>query len=127
MAKWNYRVIKSDIRNKKNILKAIKKSTDIVLLAGLVGDPITKKYPIISKKINEAAIIDIIKICKNCELDKVIFVSTCSNYGLLKSNKLADEKTKLSPLSSQETVTWLDKSYFSDHLYQKIHFSDVHK
>ena len=95
----NYRVIKSDIRNKKNILKAIKKSTDIVLLAGLVGDPITKKYPIISKKINEAAIIDIIKICKNCELDKVIFVSTCSNYGLLKSNKLADEKTKLSPLS----------------------------
>jgi len=32
-------------------------------------------------------------------IDKLIFISTCSNYGLIKDNELADENFELSPLS----------------------------
>ena len=38
-----------DFVNKNNI-------TDVVILAGLVGDPITKKYPDLSSEINNTAI-----------------------------------------------------------------------
>ena len=30
---------------------------------------------------------------------KIIFISTCSNYGLVENGRLADEKCKLNPLS----------------------------
>ena len=37
---------------RKNLEKASKNIDGVVLLAGLVGDPITKKYPDLSNKIN---------------------------------------------------------------------------
>lgn len=69
------------------------------MLAGLVGDPITKKYPIVSKKINEDAIKKfIIDINNYKNINKLLFISTCSNYGILK-NKIANENSKLNPKS----------------------------
>ena len=69
----------------------------IIVLAGLVGDPITKKYKELAKLVNIKGIKNIINICKNID-SKFIFVSTCSNYGFLKG-KIANEKTKLNPIS----------------------------
>jgi len=96
----NFSFIKLDIKNNiiiKNILKK-NKIENVIILAGLVGDPITKKYPKISKSINEDHIIKLIDICyKSIFLKKIIFVSTCSNYGIAKN--LPNEKSKLRPLS----------------------------
>ena len=36
----------------------------VVLLAGLVGDPISKKYPEIGKEINLNGVLNVIDICK---------------------------------------------------------------
>ena len=97
--KKNFEFILSDIRNftkTKNLFKGI---TDVVILAGLVGDPITKKYPKESKEINFVALKNLIDECKGKNLEKVIFVSTCSNYGLIKNNDKADENYTLNPLS----------------------------
>ena len=83
-----------------NILnKVLKKGSNIVILAGLVGDPITKKYPEQANINNDIAIRKLIEKCRDKELDKVIFVSTCSNYGMLKHNEIADENFELKPLS----------------------------
>tara|TARA_B100000795_G_C22800019_1_gene441340 strand:+ start:2671 stop:3639 length:969 start_codon:yes stop_codon:yes gene_type:complete len=71
--------------------------SSIIILAGLVGDPITKKYPELSQQINYTAIRKIINFYKNLKV-KLIFVSTCSNYGFLE-NKIANEKTTLNPKS----------------------------
>ncbi len=71
--------------------------SSIIILAGLVGDPITKKYPELSQQINHTAIRKIINFYKNLKV-KLIFVSTCSNYGFLE-NKIANEKTTLNPKS----------------------------
>tara|TARA_B100000035_G_scaffold302662_1_gene300492 strand:- start:765 stop:1751 length:987 start_codon:yes stop_codon:yes gene_type:complete len=88
-----------DFRNQKVLEKSMKNVTDIIILAGLVGDPITKKYKILSDKINLYGIKKLIhKFKDNKKLNKLIFISTCSNYGIVK-NKLANEETKLSPKS----------------------------
>lgn len=88
-----FKILIKDIRNIKNL----DKYDNIVLFAGLVGDPITKKYKFLSNTINLKGIKRIINIVKNKDV-KFIFVSTCSNYGFLK-NKIANEKTKLNPIS----------------------------
>lgn len=73
--------------------------TDVVILAGLVGDPITKKYPDLSNQINNTAIQKLILKFQKANLNKLIFISTCSNYGLIEEGKKADENFTLTPLS----------------------------
>jgi len=95
----NYEFIHGDIRNEKLVESSLKDVKNVVILAGLVGDPITKKYPKESKDINYTAIKNFINKCKGKDLDKLIFVSTCSNYGLIKNEEKADENFALNPLS----------------------------
>ena len=33
------------------------------------------------------------------KVDHLVFVSTCSNYGITKNNKMVDENSQLNPLS----------------------------
>ena len=73
--------------------------TDVFILAGFVGDTITKKYPALSNSINNTAIQKLILKFQNANLNKLIFVSTCSNYGLIEEGKKADESFELTPLS----------------------------
>ena len=84
----------------EEVLKtAIKGVTDVVVLAGIVGDPLSKKYPKETDKINEKGIINCLNFFKNKNLNKVIFISTCSNYGIINDNEIADENHKLNPIS----------------------------
>jgi nucleoside-diphosphate-sugar epimerase len=95
-----YEFARLDIRNTPEVLAECSDCTDIVILAGLVGDPITKKYPEAAEQINLQAMTDLIDGLKTqTQLNKVIFVSTCSNYGLIQSDELASETHELNPLS----------------------------
>ncbi len=92
--------IKLDITKKRDIQKIKKFYDTVLILAGLVGDPITKKYKSLSIKVNENAIINIINYFnekKRC--NKLFFISTCSNYGLVKKNIKIKETAPLKPLS----------------------------
>ena len=59
--------IKFDIRNTNFIDKFLEDIDCIVILAGLVGEFITKKYPKLSKEINEDSIINLIDILDKFE------------------------------------------------------------
>jgi len=95
----NYKFIYGDLCDTNSLINALTNIDSVVLLAGLVGDPITKKYPNESSKINEYGVQNLFKIIKNKGIQKLIFISTCSNYGLIKNDELADENFELSPLS----------------------------
>lgn len=95
----DYNFFLGDINDNQMLEKASSGVTDVILLAGLVGDPITKKYPDESKIINENGVQNCIDFFNGKSLDKLIFISTCSNYGLIKKDELADENFALSPLS----------------------------
>ena len=95
----NYQFINGDFSN-YNLLDSIIDGVDhVVILGGLVGDPITKKYPKTSEKINDIALKKCIDYFDDKNISKVIFISTCSNYGLVPENILADENYELRPLS----------------------------
>ena len=95
----NYRFIYGDMLDSDTIKPFIEKADVVVLLAGLVGDPITKKYPEQSELINDRGVKNVIDLCDQTNIGKLIFVSTCSNYGLIENDKLADEEFELNPLS----------------------------
>ena len=95
----NYKFIFGDILDEKKLLSAMNDIDAVVLFAGLVGDPITKKYPQESAKINDDGVKSVIDSCHKMDIEKLIFISTCSNYGLIKNDELANEENELNPLS----------------------------
>jgi len=95
----NFKFIKGDIADQKKLIKVLEKVDHVVMLVGLVGDPITKKYPIESNLINIKYLKNIIKNIYQLNIKKLIFISTCSNYGLINENDEADENFELNPLS----------------------------
>ena len=95
----DYEFIKGDMTDSDTVAGSLDGVTDVVMLAGLVGDPITKKYPDESDAINDKGYEILITGLNGHGLDRVIFVSTCSNYGLIENDELADENFELNPLS----------------------------
>jgi len=102
-----------DLRKDKIDEKIIKNVKDVVILAGLVGDPITKKYQKLHTEINDIAIKKTInELSLFNHIENIIFISTCSNYGLMKENMIADEKSTLSPLSLYAKAKVDNEEYF---------------
>lgn len=95
----NYTLLVGDMRNINLLEEASRDVNNVIILAGLVGDPITKKYPEEAYLINDQGIESCINFYDDKNIEKMIFVSTCSNYGLIGENELADENFALNPLS----------------------------
>lgn len=94
-----YEFLRGDLADENEFSGALDGVTDVVLLAGLVGDPITKKFPEAAARINDEGHDTVIRLLNGRGLNKVVFVSTCSNYGLIEGDRLADEDFELKPLS----------------------------
>ena len=95
----DFSFINGDFGNKQDLNKALTDITDVVLLAALVGDPICKKYTEIAKKTNLEYPKNLINILKGKNINKFVFTSTCSNYGLMKNDLPANENSELNPKS----------------------------
>lgn len=95
----NFSFIFGDFGNNESLEIALKEITDVVLLAALVGDPICKKYPDLARKTNVEYPKNFFQKLKNKNINKFIFTSTCSNYGLRADDSLATEDSELNPQS----------------------------
>jgi nucleoside-diphosphate-sugar epimerase len=122
----NYTLIKKDINkiSLKKLKDILLKVSHVIYLAGMVGDPITRKYKKRAKYNNEDVIINFIKRCKKYFTgDKFIYISTCSNYGLRDNKKLAVESSELKPISFySKSKVKLEKFLLSQ---KKIKFNPV--
>jgi len=95
----NFSFIHGDFGNKKILSQALKDTSTVILLAALVGDPICKKYPELALKTNLVYPKNLIQRMAGENIEKFIFTSTCSNYGLRKDDTPAKEESELNPLS----------------------------
>jgi len=94
-----FEMVRGDFCDSAVVMAALEGADDVVLLGGLVGDPITKTYPEASQRINTIGYQTIFNCLDQVTIDRVVFISTCSNYGLIPEDKIADEAWPLSPLS----------------------------
>ena len=86
-----------DVRNKKILTDVLKDVDCVIHLAAIVGEPLCSKIPEIAKQINELATKQIIESCKKVGVQRLIFASTCSNYG--SALETVNEDTPLESLS----------------------------
>ncbi|MEI6123813.1 MAG: NAD(P)-dependent oxidoreductase [Bacteroidota bacterium] len=93
----NYEFIKGDICD-TTLHDSLLHDVDMVIhCAAVVGDPASKLFPELTKKINYQAAIALFKKAVEKQKKGFIFFSTCSNYGVAQG--MATENSELKPLS----------------------------
>ena len=95
----NFQLIIDDIRNRAALSSAIKKADAVVHLAALVGEEACLVDPAATIAINVQATKQLVKMARTSGVKRLIFSSTCSNYGRVDTNSIADEDWPLRPLS----------------------------
>lgn len=89
-----------DIRENRFIRKLFSQPFDAVVhLAALVGEPACRIDPKLTRQINTEAALRLATEAKKHDVNRFIFTSTCSNYGVSSAEELADENSPLNPLS----------------------------
>ena len=99
MGERNFIFIRDDIINIDKYEHLIDRDPVIVHLAARVGEPACKKYPEETYKTNVEASKKLIDLATSKGVKKFIFVSTCSNYGVVNKNDYANEDYPLNPIS----------------------------
>lgn len=88
-----------DLRDPYALNQALDGITDVVLLASLVGDPISRKYPELAREVNLDGSKAILQALSGRGVRRLVFTSTCSNYGLWEGTEPATETAPFNPLS----------------------------
>ena len=91
--------VHGDMCDPDDVEGALAGITDVVLLAAMVGDPVCKKYPDLAHAVNEAGAKRLFEQLSGRGIDRFVFTSTCSNYGLRTTDEPADEESDLAPVS----------------------------
>ena len=93
-----FEFIRGDVRSTEDVRTAIKGVSDVVLLAALVGDPVCKLNPELARDTNLNGARTVLDAASEGSVQRLVFASTCSNYGLSGEEALSEEDA-LNPLS----------------------------
>ena len=96
----NLEIVNGDIGDQKLISKYIQKCERLIHLAGIVGEEACNANKVLAKKTNFSDVIKMLKICERKKLKHLIYVSTCSNYGIQEKQNFLKEENLLKPISS---------------------------
>ena len=126
-----YKFIKGDISDQKLLEEIIKKVDFVVHLAAIVGEGACKKEPDLTRKTNIDATKTLINLCSKNKIQRLIFFSTCSSYGIQDTNIMANEETQLNPVSlyAESKISmedYLKKNYDPELSYTILRPSTVH-
>jgi len=95
----NLTIVKEDLRNIKNLQNHLNGSEAVIHLAALVGEAACNISESDSISTNYDATIKLCDLARKSKVKKFIFMSTASSYGVQDINEIANEKTKLNPVS----------------------------
>jgi nucleoside-diphosphate-sugar epimerase len=91
--------VRGDVRSKQDVDAALDGITDVVLLASLVGDPVCKANTKLAREVNLGGARTVLEAADSAAVERLVFASTCSNYGLRTEEDPAVEDDELHPLS----------------------------
>lgn len=93
----NFQLIRGDIRDISTLNKALDGVDAVIDLAAIVGDPASRKSPVETVEVNYLATTSLAMACKYHQINRFIYASTCSVYGV--SKQKATEDSPLTPVS----------------------------
>jgi nucleoside-diphosphate-sugar epimerase len=88
-----------DVRDLAALRRAAQDMDAMVHLAGVVGEAACAADPAYSWSVNHDAIEGVLRAAGDARIERIVFASTCSNYGVAEPNAEADEDAPLNPLS----------------------------
>jgi len=92
------KLIKGDIRNEKILIEVCKNQDVVILLACLSNDPMADIDPDTTKNINYRAVANVIKYAKESGVNKLIYASSASVYGIQEIERVTED-IPLKPLT----------------------------
>ena len=115
----NLEIVEGDLRNIHTCVDSLKDTDAVVLLAAIVGDPASKVRPTETIETNVLATQALASACKLHHINRFLYASTCSVYGV-GADKL-DEQASLNPVSlyartkieSENIILGMGDEYFS--------------
>jgi nucleoside-diphosphate-sugar epimerase len=94
-----FNFVHGDLTDRATMEATLHEVDGVVLLAALVGDPVCRTYPDLAWKVNGDGAKTLFEAVDEAGIDRFVFTSTCSNYGLRETDEPADERADLAPLS----------------------------
>jgi nucleoside-diphosphate-sugar epimerase len=95
-----FEFVHADIRDSAKLHAAVAGIDAVVHLAAIVGDPACSRQPDLARAVNLDASLALIEESRRSGVARLLFASTCSNYGKMKdTNGYVDEETELCPVS----------------------------
>jgi nucleoside-diphosphate-sugar epimerase len=91
---------RGDVRDARARRQAVQGMDAVVHLAAIVGDPACARDPELARSVNLEASLGLLEACREANVRRVRFASTCSNYGRMADpESYVDETSTLSPVS----------------------------
>jgi nucleoside-diphosphate-sugar epimerase/CBS domain-containing protein len=115
----NLEIVEGDLRNIHTCVNSLADIDAVVLLAAIVGDPASKVRPTETIETNVLAAQALASACKLHHINRFLYASTCSVYGV--GAQLLDEDAPLNPVSlyartkieSEKIILGMGDDYFS--------------
>jgi nucleoside-diphosphate-sugar epimerase/CBS domain-containing protein len=115
----NLDIVEGDLRNIHTCVSSLAETDAVVLLAAIVGDPASRVRPTETIETNVLAAQALASACKLHHVNRFLYASTCSVYGM--GGSLLDEKAPLNPVSlyartkieSENIILGMGDEYFS--------------
>jgi nucleoside-diphosphate-sugar epimerase len=96
----HFEFVHGDIRDAFGVRKALENVHAVVHLAAIVGDPACARQPELARSVNQDASFTLLEECQRAHVERLVFASTCSNYGKMSDpTQLVDETSELRPVS----------------------------
>ncbi len=87
-----------DVRDPDVLRRTFGRARAVVHLAAVVGEPACQINAGVARAINLDGTLTALRCAEDAGLDRFVYVSTCSNYGVSSPDSLADEDAPLRPL-----------------------------
>ncbi len=115
----NLEIVEGDLRNIHTCVSSLADIDAVVLLAAIVGDPASKVRPTETIETNVLAAQALASACRLHHINRFLYASTCSVYGV--GGDLLDEDSPLNPVSlyartkieSERIILGMGDDYFS--------------
>jgi nucleoside-diphosphate-sugar epimerase len=94
-----FEFVRGDVRDPQIRRAALAGVDSVVHLAAIVGDPACARRPELAQEVNLDATRALLADCERLGVRRMVFASTCSNYGKMPGGVLATEEFELRPVS----------------------------